>query len=115
MESTRSGLDAYQKGDFQIAMEEFEKALLLDPSNETVKEYHKKAIVRAFATFKNLEGDVEKIYLQGVDMYVEGKYEVAISMWQRILEKDPLNKRVIKAIDKAEEQIRTRNESKKKK
>ncbi|HNC50337.1 MAG TPA: hypothetical protein PLH27_15215, partial [bacterium] len=112
LESTRSGLDAYQKGDYQAAMEAFEAALLVDPQNPTVKEYHKKSIVRAFATFKNLEGDVEKTYLQGVDLYVEGKYEQAIAIWQRILEKDPLNKRVLKAIDKAEDQIRQRDEAK---
>ncbi len=115
LESTRSGLDAYSKGNYQEAMEAFEKALLIDPSNETVKEYHKKSIVRAFATFKNLEGEQEKVYLQGVDLYVEGKYEQSIVIWQRILEKDPLNKRVLKAIDKAEEQLRTQKELKKKK
>ncbi|MBL7995606.1 PorV/PorQ family protein [bacterium] len=111
LESTRSGLDAYQKADYQAAMEAFEQALLIDPSNETVKEYHKKSIVRGFATFKNLEGDQEKTYLQGVDLYVEGKYEQAIIIWQRILEKDPLNKRVLKAVDKAEEQLRVQKQN----
>ena len=111
LESTRSGLDAYQKADYQAAMEAFEQALLIDPANETVKEYHKKSIVRSFATFKNLEGDQEKTYLQGVDLYVEGKFEQAIIIWQRILEKDPLNKRVLKAIDKAEEQLRTQKQN----
>lgn len=106
LETTRTGLDAYQRGEYQEAMESFEKALLLDPSNETVKEYHKKSIVRAFATFKNLEGNTEKMYLQGVDLYVEGKYQQAIILWQRILENDPYNKRVLNAIDKAEEQLR---------
>ncbi|MCB0832549.1 MAG: tetratricopeptide repeat protein, partial [Bacteroidetes bacterium] len=96
----------YQQGDYQAAMEAFEEALLIDPTNPTVKEYHKKSIVRSFATFKNLEGDQEKTYLQGVDLYVEGKYEQAIIIWQRILEKDPLNKRVLKAVDKAEEQLK---------
>ncbi len=111
LESTRTGLDAYQKADYQGAMEAFEQALLIDPANETVKEYHKKSIVRSFATFKNLEGDQEKTYLQGVDLYVEGKYEQAIIIWQRILEKDPLNKRVLKAIDKAEEQLRLQKQN----
>jgi tetratricopeptide (TPR) repeat protein len=105
LENTRNGLDAYQRADYQAAMELFEKALLIDPTNETVKEYHKKAIVRAFATFKNLEGDNEKTYLQGVDLYVEGKYEQAILIWKRILEKDPLNRRVLNAVDKAEQQL----------
>ena len=111
LESTRTGLDAYQKADYQAAMEAFEQALLIDPTNETVKEYHKKSIVRSFATFKNLEGDQEKTYLQGVDLYVEGKFEQAIIIWQRILEKDPLNKRVLKAIDKAEEQLRLQKQN----
>lgn len=111
LESTRTGLDAYQKADYQAAMEAFEQALLIDPSNETVKEYHKKSIVRGFATFKNLEGDQEKTYLQGVDLYVEGKYEQAIIIWQRILEKDPMNKRVLKAVDKAEEQLRAQKQN----
>jgi len=106
LDATRNGLDKYQKGDYQAAIDEFEKAILIDPSNETVKEYHKKAIVHAFATFKNLEGGIEKQYLQGVDLYVEGKYEQAIVVWQRILESDPYNKRVINAIDKAEEQLK---------
>lgn len=105
LESTRNGLDAYQRGDYPAAMELFEKALLIDPTNETVKEYHKKAIVRSFATFKALEGDNEKTYLQGVDLYVEGKYEQAIIIWKRILEKDPLNRRVLNAVDKAEQQL----------
>lgn len=106
LESTRNGLDAYQKGDYESAIKEFEKALLLDPNNATVREYHKKAIIRGFATFKTLEGEYEKWYLQGVDLYVEGKFQQAIILWQRILEKDPYNKRVLNAIDKAEEQIR---------
>lgn len=105
LENTRNGLDAYQRGDYPAAMELFEKALLIDPTNETVKEYHKKAIVRSFATFKTMEGDNEKTYLQGVDLYVEGKYEQAINIWKRILEKDPLNRRVLNAVDKAEQQL----------
>jgi tetratricopeptide (TPR) repeat protein len=87
-------------------MELFEKALLLEPNNATVREYHKKAIVRAFATFKTLEGSSEKMYLQGVDLYVEGKYEQAIKIWNQILEVDPYNKRVLNAVEKAEEQMR---------
>jgi tetratricopeptide (TPR) repeat protein len=106
LESTRNGLDAYQRQDYQAAMELFEKALLLEPNNATVREYHKKAIVRAFATFKTLEGSSEKMYLQGVDLYVEGKYEQAIKIWNQILEVDPYNKRVLNAVEKAEEQMR---------
>ncbi len=106
LESTRNGLDAYQRQDYQAAMELFEKALLIEPNNATVREYHKKSIVRAFATFKNLEGSTEKMYLQGVDLYVEGKYEQAIQIWNKILEADPYNKRVLNAVEKAEEQMR---------
>lgn len=106
LESTRNGLDAYQRQDYQAAMELFEKALLLEPNNATVREYHKKAIVRAFATFKTLEGSSEKMYLQGVDLYVEGKYEQAIKVWNKILEADPYNKRVLNAVEKAEDQMR---------
>ena len=113
LESTRNGLDAYQKGDYEVSIKEFEKALLIDPNNNTVREYHKKAIIRGFATFKTLEGDYEKWYLQGVDLYVEGKYQQAIIIWQRILEKDPYNKRVLNAIDKAEEQMRQQKTNKK--
>ncbi len=113
LESTRNGLDAYQKGDYDIAIKEFEKALLIDPTNATIREYHKKAIVRGFATFKTLDGDYEKWYLQGVDLYVEGKYQQAIIIWQRILEKDPYNKRVLNAVDKAEEQMRQQKLNKK--
>lgn len=114
LESTRNGLDSYQKGDYAAAIESFEKALLIDPTNATVREYHKKAIVRGFASFKTLEGDYEKWYLQGVDLYVEGKYQQAILIWQRILEKDPYNKRVLNAVDKAEEQLRNQKNMKRK-
>ena len=106
LETTRNALDAYQQGNYQEALELFEEALKMDPNNPTVKEYHKKSIVRAFATFKDLAGSIEKLYLKGVDLYVEGQYEKAIGIWQLILDKDPYNKRVLQAVEKAEEKLK---------
>lgn len=109
LEISKTGLSLYENGDYEAAYQEFEKALLINPNDETVNEYYQKAKVRALATFKPLDQVQEKSYLGGVNAYVKGNYQEAISAWEKILEKDPYNKKVLNAIDEAQKQLKSQS------
>jgi len=50
---------------------------------------------------------MEKLYLEGVDLYLQGKYTEAIEAWQKILDEDPYNVKVKRNIDEAKQRIET--------
>ena len=53
-----------------------------------------------------MDPETERRYLQGVEMFLLGKYRDAITIWEEILKDHPYNKKVLEAINGAQERIK---------
>lgn len=104
------GLTYYNEKNFEIAMEKFEKALQLQPKNKLIQDYYNDAKARAIATIQKMPPELQQKYVQGVNLTNQGRYEEALQIFEEIRKKQPYNKRILKAIDTAEEKL---NRSKK--
>ncbi|MFQ6103884.1 MAG: tetratricopeptide repeat protein [Candidatus Glassbacteria bacterium] len=110
----RRGLSSYLSKDYDSALQDFKKALELNPSNAMIREYIGLAEARKAGTTAEIQPEMERLYLEGVDLYLQGKYEDAIEVWQKILEEDPYNTKVLRNISEANERINALNNLKKK-
>jgi tetratricopeptide (TPR) repeat protein len=106
-EAFREGLTHYLNEDFESAAASFRRAIELNPGNAMVRDYLAAVESRMAGESTELRPDVEKDYLAGVDLYLQGRYEEAIAIWERILEDDPHNLRVQRNIDAARERMKT--------
>lgn len=106
-ESFRQGLTFYLNEDFESAIGSFQRAIELNPDNIMVKDYLAEAESRLGGEVGELQPELEKDYLAGVDLYLQGQYAAAIEIWERILKVDPRNKRVIRNINAARERLKT--------
>ena len=106
-ESFRQGLTFFLNEDYESAIQAFERAIELNPDNVMVKDYLDEAQSRLGGEIGELQPEVEKDYLAGVDLYLQGRYTEAIEIWEKILEKDPHNQRVIRNIAAARERLKT--------
>ncbi len=106
-ESFRQGLTFYLNEDFESAISSFQRAIKLNPNNIMVKDYLSEAQSRLGGEVGELKPEFEKDYLAGIDLYLQGRYAAAIEIWERILEADPRNQRVIRNITAARERLKT--------
>lgn len=105
-ETIQRGLSFFELGEYDLALKVFEEALQLNPDNELVKQYYEKARIEAQSKQEELDPASEKKFLQGVDLFVKGKYQEAIDVWQEILKDYPYNKKVLTAIENARERLK---------
>lgn len=101
----RKGLASYLSGDYHAALSDFRKALELAPGNTMVSEYIGLAESRKAGAKAEIRPEMEKLYLEGVDLYLQGKYSEAIAAWKRVLEEDPYNTKVLRNIEEAQQRI----------
>jgi tetratricopeptide (TPR) repeat protein len=106
-ESFREGLTYYLNQDYESAVSAFKRALKFNPNNIMVKDYLSESESRQGGKTTEIQPEVEKDYLSGVDLYLQGKYTEAIEIWEVILEDDPHNQRVLRNIAAARERLKT--------
>ncbi|TFH01384.1 MAG: PorV/PorQ family protein [Calditrichales bacterium] len=109
-ESIQQGIMLYDVGQYDQALQIFEGVLTEDPQNEFIKQYYTRTRIETLSETEPMDADTERQYLQGVEKFLLGKYKEAIDIWQAILDTHPYNKKVLEAINGAEERIK-RNES----
>jgi tetratricopeptide (TPR) repeat protein len=107
-ENIQKGLLLYDVGNYTEALKVLEEALRLDPDNNLVKQYLERSRMETLTTQEEMEPDMEKKYLQGVNMFLSGKYADAIQIWEEILVIHPYNKRVLESISNARERLKNR-------
>jgi tetratricopeptide (TPR) repeat protein len=99
------GLQLFADGSYQEALTEFETVAEYDAEYLNVQYY----IQRSKAEMKDVSSyspQILNIYYRGVDLFVQKKYQEAISEWRKILEIDPYNKLAIRNIKEAEDRLR---------
>jgi tetratricopeptide (TPR) repeat protein len=97
------GTILFQLGEFEDASKVFNEILASNPDNKVAKEYYDKCRIELTQTDQEMDPETKKRYLKGVDAFVKGHYQKAITIWDSILIEQPYNKRVRKALDDAKE------------
>jgi tetratricopeptide (TPR) repeat protein len=105
-ENIQKGLMLYDIGQYDEALNIFEGVLEADPNNQFIKQYYDKTKIESATGEVEMDPATEKRYLEGVDKFLLGKYEEAITIWDEILKTHPYNKKVLDAIEDARERIK---------
>jgi len=100
--SARTALKAGKKKD---AVAKYNQALRLDPSNGIAK-----AGIRAAGTSQKVavvkkQEDVQQLYLQGVGLYTQDKFQAALNIWEKASKKNPNDQRVKQAIKRVKNKL----------
>ncbi len=96
----------YDIGEFNNALDVFGQILETDPNNEFIKQYYDRSKIETLDSSGEMEPAAKRKYLEGVDKFLLGKYQEAITIWEEILETDPYNKKVLEALNGARERIK---------
>ena len=102
-EDIQKGLGLFEIGQYDQALQIFEEALKLNPENKLAKQYYEKAKIETKGKAEKLDPANERKFLQGVDFFIKGKYQQAITIWEEIQKEYPYNKKVLKALKAARE------------
>jgi tetratricopeptide (TPR) repeat protein len=100
------GLKALEQDDYKLAAEIFKQALQTDPTNAEIQTLLKRAEGRANARKIILAPADERQYQIGVDAFLEGKYEKSLEIWSQLLDKYPYSKKLLDAVETAEQRIK---------
>ncbi len=106
-ENIQQGLLLYDIGEYGKALQLFEGVLDMDPENPLVKQYVERSKVETIGKDEEMDPDAERLYHEGVEKFLIGKYQDAIGLWEEILIKHPYNKKVLAAIKGAKERLKS--------
>ncbi|MDI6641931.1 MAG: tetratricopeptide repeat protein, partial [Elusimicrobiota bacterium] len=93
-----TGVDLYQKGEYQSAIEEFEKILRLKPD-------HSESLRLIEQCQQKIKEASEEYYTSGLKYYVTGEIKKAIEQWEKCLRLNPKHEKAKKALDKASQEV----------
>lgn len=99
----KEGRLANKRGDIEAAIVSFRKVLNIEPDNREAREYIGKMDTKK--TRDTVEKEIEKHYLNGVGLYIDGKYREAIDSWKKVLEIDPKNEKASLNIEKCKRKM----------
>lgn len=106
-----SGVEFYINKHYNEAIKEWEKALINDPENATIKLYISKAktAMQAKHDGKALTAEQEKqideLYMSAVEAYTSGDLKKAVSMLEQVLKIDPENVKALRDMEKAKAEM----------
>lgn len=95
----QSGRAAFAQGDLKDAAVAFNKVLLLDPYQAEAKTAINK--ITSLEQTGIRPGDENRLYLQGIELYTQGKYSEAIQAWEKVLQLDSDHNKARMNIEKA--------------
>jgi tetratricopeptide (TPR) repeat protein len=105
-ESIQQGIMLYDIGQYDQALQIFENVLANDPQNQFIQQYYRRTQLEALAVTEPMDPETERRYLQGVELFLLSKYRDAIGIWEEILKDHPYNKKVLEAINGAQDRIK---------
>ncbi|HQU71768.1 MAG TPA: PorV/PorQ family protein [Calditrichia bacterium] len=101
------GLGLMGDGDYGGALEVFEAALQLDPSNAAIQRYYDQARMGRDSRRERMSAEDEKQYIIGTEHFLAGRYDKALEIWRQLYgkEENRFNKKLQDAIKTAEDRI----------
>lgn len=103
----QEGVQRYGKGEYEAAARFFQKALQYDPNHSRAREFLRNSLARSGGEKKEMTGEVKEKFYQGIQLYSDGKYEEALTVWEEALELDPQNIKLLEAIEGARKKLET--------
>jgi len=101
----QQGLQLVDLGDYQQALTIFEEALKMDPSNQRLRQYIERTKQGLGGEETKMDQEAERKYIEGVDLFLSGRYEEALKIWKELEQEYPYSKKLQDAIKSAEERI----------
>jgi tetratricopeptide (TPR) repeat protein len=101
-------LQYYDLGEYEQALALFEEALKMDPSNQRLRDYVERTKRGMGIGEQQMDQESERRYIEGVDLFLAGKYERALEIWRELAEKYPYSKKIEDAIQSAEDRLESR-------
>jgi tetratricopeptide (TPR) repeat protein len=83
----------------------YQEALRYDPNNRSLRERYQEAKARAEARDMEMPENVRELYRLGAQAYAQHKYEEAVRYFEDARKLQPLNKKILKALDSAKENL----------
>ena len=77
--------------------------LKTDPANRDAKKYLARIAKRSAPKLSKKE--VETLYLEGIELYTDGKYVEAIGKWEKVLSGSPAHNKALFNIKKAKRKL----------
>jgi tetratricopeptide (TPR) repeat protein len=98
-------LQLYSDGEYEEALAEFEAVARFDPEYLKVQEYINR-VKAELQDVRTYSPDILTLYYNGIDLFVQKKYEEAIREWNKILDIDPYNKLARRNIREARDRLK---------
>ena len=95
------GLEYYEQKKFREAIMEFQTVLNIDSAFQKAREYLRLATLELSPEQKFPSEEVLHLYSQGMEYYLNEKYEEAIATWEDLLKLDPYNLNALRNIEDA--------------
>ncbi len=103
---TTQALQLLDQERFEDALKLFEEALKMDPTNQVLRNYVERSRRGLGTSDETMDPESERKYIQGVDLFLGGKYQEALNIWNELEKKYPYNKKLQDAIKNAEERLK---------
>ncbi|MFQ5750504.1 MAG: PorV/PorQ family protein [bacterium] len=100
------GVRSYANKDWKRAREAFARALKIKPKDRKTLNYFQDAKARSLATNQEMPPRIRAQYVQGRDLYRQGKYEEALAILEQANKEQPYNKRILDFIDRVRERLK---------
>jgi tetratricopeptide (TPR) repeat protein len=100
------GILLYQIKEYEKALAVLEDVLALDPENVLAKDYAEKCKIETISKTTKMDQESEQQYLEGMNAYLAGSYQLAVTIWEQILIQHPYNKKILSAIQGAREKMK---------
>ena len=83
----------------------YKEALRYDPNNRSLQDRYQEAKARAEARDMEMPENVRELYRLGAQAYAQHKYDEAVRYFEDARKLQPLNKKILKALDSAKENL----------
>lgn len=99
------GVEAYDREDYATAVECLKTVYETDPEYRQVKYFYNDAQSH-YLPLESMSKDLTDLYAKGVDFYMKGQYQQAISVWEKVLDRNPKNYLVQRNLEEARDRLK---------
>jgi tetratricopeptide (TPR) repeat protein len=99
------GVEAYDREDYATAVEFLKTVYETDPEYRQVKYFYNDAQSH-YLPLESMSKDLTDLYAKGVDFYMKGQYQQAISVWEKVLDRNPKNYLVQRNLEEARDRLK---------
>jgi tetratricopeptide (TPR) repeat protein len=100
-----AGVQYFNKRQYEAAARSFQKALEYDPNNVKAKELYRSAYTRYIGKKGEISGEALNKLNRGTELYIDGRYQEALKVFEEALVLDPNNMIILEHIENVKKKI----------